>query len=518
MSHIEKNTVKKDKYSFLGRLTVALTGVFVFLAAQGLKPYQKEGLHVYTVYLNGEKVGLVERQEDAERLLREARRILAGQSDELVFARAALTFESEEMIFGKMDSEDDVERNMFEVLKKNVLETEKRAYTVKINEHTVNLQTPDEVIRLLNAAKSKYDTEDEYTVRLELDPNRELNVLTADVVRRDSLSEESGNASAEAGVADVLSGIMEQTGTDLGLKEVHFADTVEVVEAYLTPEEIMTLEDAAAEIIKERQKEKIYEVQPGDTLSQIAEKNETTMEHLISINESIENEDSVIRAGDEITVTIPEPELSVMRTDRMYYEENYEAEVQYVDNDGWYTTETQTLQDPVAGYRKVVADVVYRNDRETSRTILQEEIVAKAVPRIVERGTKTPPTYIRPISGGRLSSPFGRRSAPKRGASTYHKGIDLATPVGTAVVASSAGTVVRAGWGSGYGYVVYIDHADGRQTRYGHLSKVLVRSGQTVKQGEKIALSGNTGRSTGPHLHFEILINGSAVNPFDYLN
>jgi len=138
--------------------------------------------------------------------------------------------------------------------------------------------------------------------------------------------------------------------------------------------------------------------------------------------------------------------------------------------------------------------------------------------KIVERGTKIPPTYIKPISGGRLSSGFGRRNAPTRGASTYHKGIDWATPTGTAVMASSAGTVVKAGWGSGYGYVVYINHADGRQTRYGHLSKVLVSTGQTVSQGQKIALSGNTGVSTGPHVHFEILINGSQVNPMGYLN
>ena len=141
-----------------------------------------------------------------------------------------------------------------------------------------------------------------------------------------------------------------------------------------------------------------------------------------------------------------------------------------------------------------------------------------AVPKIVERGTIVPPTYIKPISGGRLTSGFGRRSAPKKGASTYHKGVDWATPVGTAVVASSSGTVTRAGWGSGYGYCVYIKHADGRETRYGHLSKVLVSTGQKVSQGQKIALSGNTGVSTGPHLHFEILINGSQVNPLNYLN
>ena len=76
----------------------------------------------------------------------------------------------------------------------------------------------------------------------------------------------------------------------------------------------------------------------------------------------------------------------------------------------------------------------------------------------------------------------------------------------------------KAGWGSGYGYVVYIEHEDGRQTRYGHLSKVLVSVGQKVKQGERIALSGNTGITTGPHVHFEILINGVQVDPQQYLD
>ena len=164
-----------------------------------------------------------------------------------------------------------------------------------------------------------------------------------------------------------------------------------------------------------------------------------------------------------------------------------------------------------------MADVYYLNDKEVSREILKEEVVMEAVPKIVERGTKIPPTYIKPISGGRMSSGFGRRKAPTKGASTYHKGVDWAIPTGTSVYASCGGTVAKAGWGSGYGYVVYINHEDGRQTRYGHLSKVLVKAGQSVKQGERIALSGNTGVSTGPHLHFEILINGSQVNPLKYL-
>lgn len=85
-------------------------------------------------------------------------------------------------------------------------------------------------------------------------------------------------------------------------------------------------------------------------------------------------------------------------------------------------------------------------------------------------------------------------------------------------MATSGGKVTAAGWQSGYGYVVYIDHGGGVTSRYGHLSKVLVKVGQSVSQGDVIARSGNTGNSTGPHLHFEIRVNGNAVSPLSYLN
>ncbi len=84
-------------------------------------------------------------------------------------------------------------------------------------------------------------------------------------------------------------------------------------------------------------------------------------------------------------------------------------------------------------------------------------------------------------------------------------------------MASSSGRVVSAGWNGDYGYCVLLQHPDGRQTRYAHLNKVLVSAGESVSQGQKIGLSGNTGRSTGPHLHFEMIINGSRVNPLDYV-
>ena len=190
----------------------------------------------------------------------------------------------------------------------------------------------------------------------------------------------------------------------------------------------------------------------------------------------------------------------------------YYAETQYIENDSWYTTEKVVRQEAVAGHHEVTVLTTSKNSTETGREMIAENVIAEPVPEIIEKGTQTPPTYIKPITGGTLTSTFKWRWG------RMHKGIDWAVPTGTAVRASCGGTVVSAGWASGYGYCVLLRHPDGRQTRYGHLSKILVSAGQKVDQNQKIALSGNTGRSTGPHLHFEILINGSQVNPLKYLN
>ena len=146
------------------------------------------------------------------------------------------------------------------------------------------------------------------------------------------------------------------------------------------------------------------------------------------------------------------------------------------------------------------------------RTYVKETIIKESVPKTIAVGTLTPPTYLRPISGGTLSSEFGYRWG------SFHKGVDWYVTQGTTVTAAAAGTVTRAGWYGDYGYCVDITHSNGTMTRYGHLSSVKVSVGQSVSQGQAIAASGNTGYSTGPHLHFEIWVGGTVVNPLNYVN
>ena len=98
-----------------------------------------------------------------------------------------------------------------------------------------------------------------------------------------------------------------------------------------------------------------------------------------------------------------------------------------------------------------------------------------------------------------------------------HEGIDIAVPSGTAVAAAASGVVIYAGWMGGYGNLVLIDHGGGIATAYGHNSTIVVGNGSSVSQGQTVALSGSTGNSTGPHVHFEVRVNGSPSDPFGYL-
>jgi murein DD-endopeptidase MepM/ murein hydrolase activator NlpD len=119
---------------------------------------------------------------------------------------------------------------------------------------------------------------------------------------------------------------------------------------------------------------------------------------------------------------------------------------------------------------------------------------------------------------GWITSPFGNRNSPFNGTLTFHEGIDIAAQTGTPVMAPADGVVVKAGFGSGYGNLVEISHGYGLKTVFGHNSRLNVKAGQRVRRGDVIAYVGDSGSSTGPHLHYEVRLNGLPVNPAKYIN
>lgn len=182
--------------------------------------------------------------------------------------------------------------------------------------------------------------------------------------------------------------------------------------------------------------------------------------------------------------------------------------------------EGQTLEDIAASYGVDKVDIIMANDLVGAPLPGQRLLIPspKEIPWLeaLELGWRPDATFIWPLKG-RLTSLFGRRIHPIYGTPDFHTGIDFGVPVGTEVHAAAAGKVSFAGWQGGYGLLVVIDHGDGLSTYYAHLSEALVEVGQFVEQGQVIALTGNTGLSTGPHLHFEIRLHGRPVDPLAWL-
>lgn len=143
-----------------------------------------------------------------------------------------------------------------------------------------------------------------------------------------------------------------------------------------------------------------------------------------------------------------------------------------------------------------------------------EELIS-ALEQRISRIAATPSIW--PVQGN-ITSHFGYRRSPFGKSVEFHDGVDIAAPYGSEVKAAADGQVIFSGYKSGYGYIVEIDHGYGHVTAYGHLSKILVRKGQYVKKGQSIGRVGSSGRSTGPHVHYMVKVNGSAVNPVEYLN
>jgi murein DD-endopeptidase MepM/ murein hydrolase activator NlpD len=184
------------------------------------------------------------------------------------------------------------------------------------------------------------------------------------------------------------------------------------------------------------------------------------------------------------------------------------------------TTLDETSQGGVGGMRPAeLGDNPFRDDLDKMafRSQRLEKDLSVVEQRLVDQEeilSSTP--SIAPVRGI-LTDGFGGRSDPFTGEQGTHNAIDISSAVGQAVHSPADGIVVKAEWANGYGNVVYVSHGNGYSTRYGHLSNFAVKPGQHLKRGDVIGHVGSTGRSTGPHLHYEVRLNNNPVNPLEYI-
>lgn len=206
------------------------------------------------------------------------------------------------------------------------------------------------------------------------------------------------------------------------------------------------------------------------------------------------NIDIIIQNGSKENII---PTTTMISTDELYWGESKKEE-------------------GTPGEKEVLKEITYSNGKKVSEKNISERVITKAKDNIIYRGTKDPVAngiaFLDNPSRGSITSNYGLRWG------RMHKGIDIAGKVGDPIRAAFDGKVIEASYSSSYGNVIVIDHGKGIQTLYAHCSKLLAKVGQEIKRGDLIAKIGNTGRSTGPHLHFELKVNGEAINPSKYID
>ncbi|OCL25667.1 hypothetical protein U472_15160 [Orenia metallireducens] len=233
-----------------------------------------------------------------------------------------------------------------------------------------------------------------------------------------------------------------------------------------------------------------YEVKTGDTLWKISKKFNINLSLLLSFNPSLSDKDIIVVGqklnipDDNVIIHKIKPGETIWSIAQGYNISSYEL------------TKANNIEHPnlIQIGDSLIIPISQSKSYSTSGSINQER------------------SFIWPTRYKRITSPFGSRWG------RMHKGIDIAAPKGSVVRAAKSGVVTQSRYLSGYGKAIYIDHGNGVSTRYAHNSRLLVRVGERVYQGQVIAYSGSTGRSTGPHLHFEIRIRDRAINPLTYLD
>ena len=311
-------------------------------------------------------------------------------------------------------------------------------------------------------------------------------------------------------------------------QRAEFVQKVELTEGLYPTGTISSAKSLKKKLTAETVVKKTYTVVEGDTLSTIAVKNDMTTSELRAMNPDYANTD-MVHIGDELTVQRPQTFLRVKVIKKVEYTEIIDYKIQTKYNDSMYVGESKTITAGQEGSQDVVAEITYIDGVESGRKVLKTTVTKQPVTKVVEEGTKKRYT----ASGNEVVQGDGQATGNMawpvpvchRVYQGYHRGhlaIDISSgpiPVNNKpCVAADGGTVVYAGWNGGYGYYVKIDHGGGLQTTYAHLNAIHVVVGQKVSRGQQVGLVGNTGWSSGPHLHFEVIRNGVRVNPLNYVS
>jgi murein DD-endopeptidase MepM/ murein hydrolase activator NlpD len=295
------------------------------------------------------------------------------------------------------------------------------------------------------------------------------------------------------------------------LLEIGYEEKVEVQQGYVNPEQLLSMEEARNLITTGTSTPQKYVVEEGDCLWLIARRNDMYVDDIINAN-GLKTEN--LSLGQELILEKSQPYISVLskvegeKTEAIPYETKV-----LVDKSSSTIKVTQAGMD---GQKHIAYVATMINGVLQEREILEEDIIKEPIDKVIVKGSQVVQVASRSGGGtGALDWPvYGSISQYYR---SGHLAIDIATKRGTPIKAADSGYVTYAGYQGGYGNFIIVDHGNGIVTRYAHCDSLLASVGQKVDKGQTIATLGSTGRSTGPHLHFEVQSYGSFQNPLNYL-
>lgn len=319
-------------------------------------------------------------------------------------------------------------------------------------------------------------------------------------------------------IETVLNELKAPFETGVENERVEFVSNVEVRTGLYSPSAMVSTEDLRT-MFEGSTDPQYYTIEEDDYLSDIVKKTGVSKQMIYYLNPELDERKLV--PGKKLLISEPDVYLGVKVVRTSVYEEDINYSTVRIEDSSLYVNQTKVKTAGKKGSKTITAEITYIDGVKTSTKIISSVVTKEPVTRELYVGTKDYPNsysslagtgaFIRPISGGYTSCSYGGY----RG----HVGVDLTMSgaYGKPIYASAGGTVISAGWSGGYGKMVKIRHSNGYVTYYAHCSALLVSVGETVSQGQQIARIGSTGNSTGPHLHFELRINGSPVNPMKYI-
>ncbi|GJM68358.1 hypothetical protein HMSSN036_05740 [Paenibacillus macerans] len=301
-------------------------------------------------------------------------------------------------------------------------------------------------------------------------------------------------------------------GASVTLESAKITEEVAQGAVEADPNKVLTVDEAVQKIVQGNEEAIEYEVREGDTISSIAARFDVSQAELFANNPDVE--ERTMQIGTVLNVKALQPALTVRTVEKVTEEIVTEPQLIIRKSDNLKSGESKVVAKGSSGLKTMEYRITKENGMVIAEQWLGQEVSKKATPRIVLKGTKVvgegTGQFAWPVSGANISSSYGSRWG------RTHKGVDLVSS-DRDILAADEGVVSFTGTKTGYGNVIIIDHKNGYETLYGHLSKISVKEGEIVEKGAKIGVMGSTGRSTGTHLHFEIHKNGGVQNPMKYL-